>query len=227
MSIAATIDHTLLRPEAPRPVIHRLVAEAIEHGFASVCVNGRFVADVAKMLQGTGVQACAVVDFPLGAAEVAAKAQEAAHIVRYGAGEIDFVSHLPPLMRRDLAAAREEWTCVVKAARAVAHDVCVKVIIESALLMREVSADEGEARIATACEAAKSSGCDFVKTSTGFHPAGGATTDAVRWMKQHAGGLRVKASGGIRTRADAVGMLAVGADRLGTSSGVSILRGET
>ena len=116
---------------------------------------------------------------------------------------------------------------MVKAARAVSHDVCVKVIIESALLIREVSADEGEARIATACEAAKSSGCDFVKTSTGFHPAGGATTDAVRWMKQHAGGLRVKASGGIRTRADAVGMLAVGADRLGTSSGVSILRGET
>jgi len=227
MEIARRIDHTLLKPEAGRPEVHQLVAEAIEYGFASVCVNGMFVADVAKMLYGSSVQTCAVIGFPLGAMEVSAKAHEASTAVRQGADEIDVVAHLPNLLRGNFQAAWEEWGRVVKAARAVNGEVCVKVIIESALLMQGVSADEGERRIETACQAAVRSGCDFVKTSTGLHPAGGAAATAVRLMKTHGAGLRVKASGGIRTRADADRLVEAGADRLGTSSGISIVQGVT
>lgn len=226
MSLAGKIDHTLLKPEAGRPEIHRVVAEAIEHGFASVCVNGAFVADVAKMLHGEPVKTCVVVGFPLGACEVAMKAEEAATAVRRGAEEIDFVAHLPFLLSGHEQAAYDEWRVVVKAARAVDPRVCVKVIIESALLMHGVSEAAGASRIQAACRAAARSGCDFVKTSTGFHAAGGATVEAVRMMKAHAGRMQVKASGGIRTRADADRMIAAGADRLGVSSGIAIVRGD-
>lgn len=226
MNLASRIDHTLLKAEATRPQVHRLVTEALQHGFAAVCVGGVFVADVATALRGSPVKTCAVVGFPLGHSKPTVKAIEAATAVKDGAQEIDFVAHLPNLLKADLQAAKEEFLQVIKAARAVDPQVVVKVIIESALLLSESSdaaPDRGESRIAIVCQAARESGCDFVKTSTGFHPAGGATVEAVRLMKKHSGGLYVKASGGIRTYEDAARMLEAGADRLGCSASVAIV----
>ena len=225
--IAAKIDHSVLNADA-RPVdVAAGVAAALEHGFASVCVAGRYVSDVARALSGSRVMTCAVVGFPMGNQKTSVKAIEATAAVKDGANEIDFVAHLPYLMQPDGAAAKSEFLEVAKAARAANPAVIIKVIIESALLLGgTASAEQGEARIAAACQAARESGCDFVKTSTGFHPAGGATVRAVSLMKKHSGGLYVKASGGIRSRADALAMLDAGADRLGCSAGVRIV-GET
>jgi len=223
--IAATIDHTLLKPEASERDVHAIVSEATKHGFASVCVNGVHARYVAQSLDGTPVKACVVAGFPLGAMKATVKAIEATAACKDGAQEIDVVAHLPNLMQQNFDAAKAELREVVRGCRDVSSTIVVKVIIESAALMKDVSEDEAEARIAGACRAARESGCDFVKTSTGFHPAGGATLDAVKLMKKHAEGLRVKASGGIRTHEDAQRMLAAGADRLGCSAGVAIVTG--
>lgn len=222
-NLADRIDHTNLKPEATRDQIDRLVAEAREHNFASVCVNGCYVAHVAGALRGSEVMTCGVAGFPLGADKPTLKAIEATTIVKDGADELDFVAHLPHLLACDVAQAKAEFLEIVKAARAVNPRVVVKVILETALLMHDVDAATAEARIETGCRAARESGCDFVKTSTGFHPAGGATEAAVQLLKKHSGGLYVKASGGIRTAADAHAMLAAGADRLGCSAGVAIV----
>lgn len=223
--LAGRIDHTLLKAEATRPQVHRVVAEAIEHRFASVCVNGCFVADVAKALHGSEVLTCAVVGFPLGANKATVKAIEATSVIKDGATEIDIVAHLPHLLKCDVVQAKAELIEIIRAARSTRASTVVKVIIESALLLADVDASEGEKRIAAACTAVRESGCDFVKTSTGFHPAGGASVEAVRLMKKHSGGLYVKASGGIRTYDDAMRMLDAGADRLGCSASVAIVAG--
>jgi len=223
MSFAHRIDHTLLRPEATRPEIHQLADEALRYGFACVCVNGVYVADVARALEGSAVKTCATVGFPLGACKTITKAVEATTAVKDGAEEIDFVAHLPHLLDKDVDAAKAEFREIVRAARGPRPDVVVKVIIESAVLIGHIDLREAEARIESACRAARESGCDFVKTSTGFHPAGGASVRAVQWMKKHSGGLYVKAAGGIRTRADAERMLQAGADRLGCSASVTIV----
>jgi len=226
-SPAGIIDHTILKADATRDDVLRLCDEALAHGFASVCVNGIFVKDVRAKLVGSPVKTCAVAGFPLGAMKPMIKAIEATSLVKDGADEVDFVAHLPTLLACDAEGARVEFAEVVKAARAVMPGVVVKVIIESAALM--LGADEAlaEKRIAAACEAARASGCDFVKTSTGFHPAGGASELAVRLMKKHCGPLKVKASGGIRTYDDAKKMIDAGADRLGCSAGVQIVSGQS
>jgi len=221
--LARRIDHTLLKAEATRPQIHRLVAEATEHEFAAVCIHGVYVRDVARMLHDTSIKTCAVVAFPLGAAAVTVKASEAKAAAADGAREIDFVPHLPYLLKQDVTSARAEMVEIVKAARSIDGSVVVKAILETSLLTQNASPAEAEARIATACDAARGSGCDFVKTSTGFHPSGGATVEAVTLLKKHCGHLRVKAAGGIRTRADAVRMIDAGADRLGCSASVAIV----
>ncbi len=225
MSIASRIDHTLLKPEASEADVRRLCDEALAHGFASVCVNGRFVRQAAAYVQGK-VKVCGVAGFPLGAMKPMVKAIEAASLVKDGASEVDFVAFLPHLMERDLEAARADFLEVTKNVRAVLPSVVIKVILETSALMHGVPADEAEARIFCGCLAARETGCDFVKTSTGFHGAGGATEAAVQLLKKHAGPLQVKASGGIRSLEDAKRMLAAGATRLGCSSGVSIANGE-
>lgn len=228
MNLADRIDHTLLKAEATRSEIQKLVAEATEHRFASVCVNPVYTADVAKMLRGEAdgaVKTCVVVGFPLGANKATLKAIEATSAVKDGAEELDFVAHLPYLIRKDLLAAKTEFLEIVRAARSTSPAVVIKVILETAALMAGVDAAEGEARIEIGCRAARESGIDFVKTSTGFHPAGGATVEAVRLLKKHSGGLYVKASGGIRSYDDAVRMIDAGADRLGCSAGVAIVGG--
>jgi deoxyribose-phosphate aldolase len=223
--VAGCIDHTVLKPEADASQVRQAVDEAIAHGFAAVCVNPAFIGETRGALGGSGARACTVVGFPLGANDVTIKRSEAIVAVKQGAEEIDFVAHLPPLLEGRVDALTAEFTDVTRAAKEVNPAVTVKVIIETALLMQTEDAGLAERRISAACEAARAAGCDFVKTSTGFHPAGGATVQAVGMMARHAGGLKVKAAGGIRTWDDAVNMLDAGADRLGCSAGVAILRG--
>ncbi|MBX2851550.1 MAG: deoxyribose-phosphate aldolase [Phycisphaeraceae bacterium] len=225
-NIASIIDHTILKAEATQGDVMRLCDEAIEQGFASVCVNGNFVKAVRDKLAGSGVKTCAVAGFPLGAMKPMVKAIEATSMVKDGADEVDFVAHLPTLLASDAEGARTEFAELAKAARSVLPGVVIKVIIESAALMKDADGALCEKRIAAACEAAQAAGIDFVKTSTGFHGAGGASVEAVRLMKKHAGPMKVKASGGIRTLDDAKQMIDAGADRLGCSAGVQIVSGQ-
>lgn len=220
--LAKRIDHTLLAPDATLADIDRVVNEALEFGFASVCVAPVFVKHVSKRLAGSDVRTCSVIGFPHGTHKPTLKAIEATAAVKDGADELDVVAHLPNLQAMDVPAAQAELSEIVRGARAVRRDVVVKVIIESALLLQRLG-DRGEQAIAAACRAIQQSGCDFVKTSTGFHPSGGATLEAVRLMRQHADALQVKAAGGIRDRATAIAMLEAGADRLGLSASVQIV----
>lgn len=224
-SVAGRIDHTLLKPEAVWKQVARICEEAMVHRFASVCINPLFVPGVKQKLALSGVKTCTVVGFPLGANDLTVKRSEATIAVKQGAEEIDFVAHLPYLLNADGDAATAEFAGIVEAVRDTNPDVVVKVIIESAVLMKDVDAATGERRIAVACESAAAAGCDFVKTSTGFHPAGGATPEAVKLMRKHAGDLQVKAAGGVRDWDSAIAMIDAGADRLGCSAGVAIVTG--
>jgi deoxyribose-phosphate aldolase len=220
--LARRIDHTILKPEAAAPEVHKVVAEAIQHQFASVCVAPAWVAKVAAMLKGSGVPCCTVIAFPHGTSKATVKAIEATSAVKDGAQEIDMVAFLPFLLNHDFDAAKAEYMEVVRAARATRAETVVKVIVESAQLMK-LGADKGERAIEIACRAVRESGCDFIKTSTGFHPAGGASVEAVRLMRKYGEGIQVKASGGIRDLATAKAMLEAGADRLGLSASVAII----
>ncbi len=209
--LAKLIDHTVLAADATPPMVLRFCAEARAHGFFSVCVNPAFVPLVSVALGGSDVRTCSVVGFPLGAAKPRVKAFEAEQAVRDGAAEIDMVLAVGRLKDGDASYVRDEIATV----RAACSGRLLKVIIETCLLSDE------EKRLACllACEA----GADFVKTSTGFAGAG-ATLDDVALMRAAVGPLLgVKASGGIRTRAAAEAMVAAGATRIGTSSGVAII----
>jgi deoxyribose-phosphate aldolase len=221
--LAAKIDHTILKPEATPADVRKVTAEAIDYGFAAVCVSPCYVQQVAAQLRGTGVRTCTVSSFPAGTSKSTVKAIESTVAVKDGADEVDVVAHLPYLARHDFDAAKAELIEVVKACRAVRRDVVVKVIVESAYLM-SLGDEVGEQAIAIACRAVRESGADFIKTSTGFHPAGGASVRAVELMRQYGNGIRVKASGGIRDLPAARAMLAAGADRLGLSASVAIVR---
>ncbi len=222
LQLARCVDHTVLKPEAGEREIRAVTAEALQYGFAAVCVNSRWIKLVRSLLDAAvkngpdhPVAACGVVGFPFGAADTAVKAFEAQTCVNSGADEIDMVIWLPALLSGNLDVARKDVQEVVKAAKGISSKAIVKVILETAVL--------NESQIAMGCQAAGEGGADFVKTSTGFHPAGGASVQAVRWLKQYSGSLRVKASGGIRDLATAQAMLAAGADRLGCSAGVAII----
>ena len=201
------LDYTLLKPEATREDMMRLCDTAAAAGVRAVCVNGAWVTQCSRRLRGTGVLVAAVVDFPLGAASGAAKAAQAAIAVADGAAELDMVIPLGAAKAGDWTAVTEDVAQVASAAGAA----LVKAIIESAILTPE--------EITRACEAAVAGGAGFVKTSTGFHPSGGATVAAVRLMRAAVDpGIGVKASGGIRTSEQALAMLAAGASRIGLSS---------
>ena len=221
-ALAAKIDHTILKPEARPGEVDAIIEQALLHRFASVCVAPVYVKQVAGRLKGSGVLTCTVVGFPHGTSKPTLKAIEATAAVKDGAQEVDVVAHLPLLLALDLDAARAELQEVVRGSRAVRSDVVIKVIVESAALMA-INADRAEETIALACRAVRESGCEFIKTSTGFHPAGGASAQAVAWMKQHGGGLLVKASGGVRDLPGALAMLDAGADRLGMSASVAVV----
>ncbi len=210
--LARCIDHTLLKPEATREQVETLCRQAQQHRFASVCINPRFVPLCAQLLDGTGVAVCTVAGFPLGASDTEIKALEARRAVQLGATEVDMVLPLGALkggrhdaVFRDVAAVRRETMGLA----------VLKVILECTLL--------SDAEKELAARISVDAGADFVKTSTGF-AGGGATLDDVRLLRRTVGGeAGVKAAGGIRDRATAEAMLAAGANRLGTSSGVVIV----
>lgn len=210
-SLAARIDHTLLTPEATRDEVASVVAVGVAAGCASVCVQPS-AAGWAVEVAGGRVPVCAVVGFPHGANLSETKAAEAAGLVAQGAVELDMVADLGAIADADRTAVAAD---VARVRHAVPH-VVLKVILESALW--------DPATLRTACAAALDGGADFVKTSTGFHPAGGASVEAVATMREAVGDrARVKASGGIRDLATAVAMIEAGADRLGMSATMAVL----
>lgn len=216
--LARKFDHTLLKATATEADIRKLCEEARANGFASVCVNPCWVPLSAELLNGSDVLVCTVAGFPLGANATAVKAEETRLAVRQGAGEVDMVINVG-------WAAQGKWDDVQDEIRQLceaAGTVPLKVILETCYL--------SDAQIVKACQAATKAGAAFVKTSTGFGTAG-ATVDHVRLMKKNIGpGVKVKASGGIRTLADTLSMLEAGADRIGASASVAIVKeyqGET
>jgi deoxyribose-phosphate aldolase len=214
--VADFVDHTLLKPEATRADILKLCAEAREHRFAAVCVNPVWVELCAGELAGTSVAVASVCGFPLGAATTEMKAAEAAEAVSRGAAEVDMVAAIGHIKGGEWRYVEDDIRSVVEACGRRGGGALVKVIIESAVLAPE--------DIVKACAVARLAGAHFVKTSTGFHPAGGATVDAVRLMRLTVGDdLGVKAAGGVRDCATALAMIAAGASRIGTSSGVGFV----
>ena len=212
-SIAALIDHTILKPEATRNDVVKICREARQYGFASVCVNPYWVPLVRAELAGSAVKVCTVVGFPLGATSTEAKVAETAVAVRVGATEIDMVINIGALRSGDQDAVRQDIRQVVQ----TAHEAgaIVKVILETALL--------DDAQKATACTLAKQAGADFVKTSTGFSTYG-ATAHDVALMRGVVGpGMGIKAAGGIRTLSDLRAMTAAGATRIGASASIKIV----
>jgi len=213
--VAALVDHTLLKPEATDADVTALVREAAELGVYSVCVSPSMVA-VAAGVASPAQRLCAVVGFPSGKHLSVIKAEEARRAVADGAAEIDMVIDVGAAVAGDYAAVSAD----VAAVRAAIGDQAVlKVIVESAALLRL----GGEQALLASCRAAADAGADFVKTSTGFHPAGGASVHAVELMATV--GPQVKASGGIRTADDAIAMLTAGATRLGLSGTRAVLDG--
>ena len=212
-SIAALIDHTLLKPEATAADIRKVCAEARQYRFASVCVNPYWVCLVAGELAGSPVKVCSVVGFPLGASATEIKVAETAAAIRDGAQEIDMVLNIGELRGGNHDAVRGDIRAVVEAAHA--GSAIVKVILETALL-------NDEQKVAASL-LAKEAGADFVKTSTGFGP-GGATAADVALMRRTVGpAMGVKASGGVRTLEDLRAMAAAGANRVGASASVKIV----
>lgn len=215
--IASYIDHTLLKPEASEAEILKVCSEAVEYGFRSVCVNPVWVKTVKNALRGSGVLTCSVVGFPLGATPSDVKAFEARGAVLDGADEVDMVINIAAARAADKGALVDDITAVAE----VVHtgEAILKVIIETALLLND------EQKV-LACQAAVEAGADFVKTSTGFN-GGGATAEDVALMRRTVGPeIGVKASGGVRSLADAQAMIAAGATRIGASSGIAIVKGE-
>lgn len=217
--LAALVDHTLLKPEATAADVAALVAEGADLGVYAVCVSPSLVAAASAAGSVAGeVRVAAVAGFPSGKHLSAVKAHEAAAAVTSGAGEIDMVIDVGAALAGDLDAVRDD----IQAVRDAVAGVVLKVIVESAVLLSLGSAQ----MLADVCRVAEEAGADFVKTSTGFHPAGGASVRAVALMAETVGGrLGVKASGGIRTAADALAMLDAGATRLGLSGTRAVLDG--
>lgn len=215
--LAALVDHTLLKPEATPTDVAALVAEAAELGVYAVCVSPSMVQVAIEAGAGL-VRVAAVAGFPSGKHLAAVKAREAAAAVESGATEIDMVIDVGAALAGDFAAVRSD----IEAVRAATVGTVLKVIVESAVLLGQA---DGRT-LADVCRIAEVAGADFVKTSTGFHPAGGASVRAVALMAETVGGrLGVKASGGIRSTADALAMLDAGATRLGLSGTRAVLDG--
>jgi len=215
--MASLIDQTLLKPDATKNDIRRLCQEAMNYGFWSVCVNPSYISLAATILRDTEVKICSVVGFPLGANTPEVKALEAEKALRDGANEIDMVINLGALKSGDYELVKRDIRYVVKQGIRFQRDTIVKVIIETGLL--------SDNEKALACQVVKESGANFVKTSTGINTRG-ATVQDVKFIRKIVGPeFGVKASGGIRTYGEAVKLIEAGANRIGTSSGISIIKG--
>lgn len=210
--IALHVEYTLLAPEATTEDVERLCREARECGFFGVCVNGAWVRHARECLTGSGIAVVSVAGFPLGAMSTASKCSECENAVSDGADEIDVVLNIGRLLQGDDRYVLQELCEIVRAAQGRP----VKVILETCLL--------GDDRKISACRLAVESGARFVKTSTGFSRSGATTADVALMRRTVGPDFGVKASGGIRDAGSASAMLAAGASRLGTSSGVAIWR---
>lgn len=214
MSVNSYIDHTLLKADANEEQIHALIDEAKEYQFASVCVNPTWVKTAANALKDSPVKVCTVIGFPLGASTTTVKAFEAKDAIANGADEIDMVINIGALKSSNFKLVEDDIKAVVESS----GTKLVKVIIETCLLT-----DDEKVK---ACQLAKSAGADFVKTSTGFS-TGGATIEDIALMRKTVGpDMGVKASGGARTLEAAQAFIKAGATRIGTSSGVAIMKGQ-
>jgi deoxyribose-phosphate aldolase len=212
--LAGMIDHTVLKPEATPSAIDKLCDEAVRYGFKAVCVNPMWIPRCAKNLAGSAVSVCSVIGFPLGAHRTDTKVDEARRAMDDGAVEIDMVVRLGDLVSGNTSAVRDDIAAVAEAVHAHAGSI-LKVILETAALSRE--------QIIAGCRASVEAKADFVKTSTGFHPDGGATTESVRLLAEYGAPLKVKAAGGIRNLPTLKAMVAAGADRIGCSAAPKIL----
>lgn len=206
--LAALIDYTILTPEATAEQVAAVAAEAVGFGCASVCVTSARVPVAAPIVRGSGVEACTVIGFPSGSVLTEVKVAETARAVACGASEFDMVIDYGRLIDGDYAAVRED---IAKVRAVVPVGMLLKVILETSALTDE--------QIVTGCLLSRDAGADFVKTSTGFHPTGGATVEAVRLMAKTVPDMDVKASGGIRDLDTALAMLDAGATRLGLGAG--------
>ena len=214
MKLNKYIDHTLLKPDAQQEQIEKLIEEAKAYDFASVCVNPTWVNFAAEGLRDSDVKVCTVIGFPLGATTSAVKAFETKDAIANGADEVDMVINIGALKSRNLKLVEDDIKAVVEAS----GRKLVKVIIETCLLTDEEKVE--------ACQLAKLAGADFVKTSTGFS-TGGATIEDIELMREAVGPtMGVKASGGARTLEAAQAFIKAGATRIGTSSGVAIMKGQ-
>lgn len=213
MKLNKYIDHTLLKTDATKADIEKLINEAKEYDFASVCVSPLWVKTCAQALADTDVKVCTVIGFPQGTNTSAVKAFETQDAIANGAQEVDMVISVGLLKQGDYEAVLNDIKAVVNAAKGKA---LTKVIIEACLLTDD--------EIVKVCQLAKEAGADFVKTSTGFS-TGGATTHAVELMRKTVGpDMGVKASGGVRTLDEANAMIKAGANRIGSSNGVTICK---
>ena len=216
MELNPMIDHTILKPEATEAAVQKIIDEAKEYNFFSVCIKPCWVAFASEQLADTDVAVCTVIGFPLGANTPEVKAYEAADAIKNGANEVDMVINIGALKSQQYDYVRQDIQGVVDAAKGKA---LVKVIIETALLT-----DEEKVK---ACELAKEAGADFVKTSTGFS-TGGAKVADIRLMRETVGpDMGVKASGGVHNAEEALAMIEAGATRIGASTGVAIVSGAT
>lgn len=210
--IASMIDHTALKPETTETEIEKLCSEAIQYGFASVCINPYHVKKAYDMLSHSNVKVCTVIGFPLGANSTDTKVFEACKAVQDGASEVDMVINIGALKSQRLDIVYNDIKSVVESVKGQA---IVKVIMETCLLT-----DDEKVKV---CEIAKDAGANFVKTSTGFNKSGATVHDIELMRKTVGDSLGVKASGGIRTYDDAVNMINAGASRIGASSSVKII----
>lgn len=217
IDIVRSIEHTLLKAEAKPSQIDTLCAEAIDYDFAGVCVNPVYVRRAsARLADHAHIKVISVVGFPLGANLTVVKTDEARRALDDGATEIDLVPPIGKLIAGDVEGFRDEIAGIAAMVHHQSADRILKVILETTLLTRH--------QVAVACNLCREGLADFVKTSTGFHPTGGARVDDVRFLREHASPLLVKAAGGIRTAGEAVAMLRAGAARIGTSSSVAIAK---
>lgn len=212
MNYNKMIDHTVLKADTPLETVKRICDEAMEYGFASVCINPCHVSYCADYLKDSDVNVCTVIGFPLGANTSAVKAFETKDAIANGADEIDMVMNIGALKDKNYDLVRDDVKAVVEAA----NGTLVKVILETCLLTED--------EIKKACELCVEAKADYVKTSTGFSTRG-ATIEDVRIMKEAVHGkAKVKAAGGVRTPEDMVKIVAAGADRIGTSAGCSLVK---
>ncbi|MBN1391178.1 MAG: deoxyribose-phosphate aldolase [Sedimentisphaerales bacterium] len=213
--LAERIDHTLLSATATSEQVRQLCEEAKTCGFCTVFVNPRWIELAAEELHGCKTGVGSVVSFPLGTDSTKIKVAQAEDCIFAGADEVDMVADLAAIIEGDAKYLFGQIQAVLKVCRSMKPAVCLKVIIEAAVLTNEQKI--------FACQIADEVGVAFVKTSTGMNPAGGATIEDIKLMKEYAPNCKVKASGGVRTAKQAIEMLNAGADRIGTSSGVRII----